>query len=115
MKGRHETVRMWTKGGAVIGAVGFLAFGLIQGIYFGSYGALIMMNHLFGGALQATVLLRVATAAGMIMGVTCVGFMSIVVGSILGTAAGYAAVAVTRPLREAGPAAETEAATTKAQ
>jgi hypothetical protein len=115
MKGKHETVRMWTKGGAVIGAIGFLAFGIIPGFYFGSYGALMMMSHLFGGALQATVLLRVATAAGIIMGVTCVGFMSIVVGSILGTAAGYAAVAVTRPLREAGPAAEAETVTTEAR
>jgi hypothetical protein len=61
------------------------------------------------------VLLRVATAAGIIMGITCVGFMSIVVGSILGTAVGYAAVAVTRPLREAGPAAEAETVSAEAR
>jgi hypothetical protein len=49
------------------------------------------------------------------MGITCVGFMSIVVGSILGTAVGYAAVAVTRPLREAGPAAEAETVSAEAR
>ncbi|HAM50158.1 MAG TPA: hypothetical protein DCP92_05495, partial [Nitrospiraceae bacterium] len=76
------------------------------GFYFGSYAAIILMSHLFGGPLQATALLRVATAAGIILGITCVGFMSVVVGSVLGTAAGYAAEAVAKALREEAPAEE---------
>jgi hypothetical protein len=103
MKKGHETVRMWTKIGAVIGAIGFLAFGVLPGFYFGSYGALILMSHLFG-SVQPTVLVRVATAAGIILGVTCVGFMSIVVGSILGTAVGYGVRAVTVTVKEKAPA-----------
>jgi hypothetical protein len=113
MKTKKEVIRMWTKVGAVVGVIGFLAFGIIPGFYFGSYGTLVLMSHLFGGGLEPTVLLRVATAAGIILGITCVGFMSIVVGSILGTAAGYAAAAVTAPLREEAPATETEAAAVK--
>jgi hypothetical protein len=103
MKKGHETVRMWTRIGAIAGAIGFLAFGVVPGFYFGSYGALILMSHLFG-SVQPTVLLRVATAAGIVLGVTCVGFMSIVVGSILGTAIGYAARALTASLKEKAPA-----------
>jgi len=103
MKKGHDTVRMWTKIGAIAGAIGFLAFGLVPGFYFGSYGALILMSHLFG-SVQPTVVVRVATAAGIVLGITCVGFMSIVVGAILGTAVGYGARAVTTPVKEKAPA-----------
>jgi hypothetical protein len=100
-----KTVRKGTKLGAAIGGALFLAFGVIPGFYFGSYAALMLMNHLMGGAMQATVLLRVVTAAGIMLGITCMGFMSIVVGAILGTAAGYAVQAVSHGL-ESGVAAE---------
>ena len=113
MKKGNETVRMWTKIGAVVGAIGFLAFGVVPGFYFGSYGALILFNHLLG-SVQPTVLVRVATAAGIILGVTCVGFMSIVVGSILGTAVGYGVRAVTASAKEKAPA-ETGNASAKAE
>jgi hypothetical protein len=106
MKAKRGMVRMGTRMGAVAGAIGFVAFGIIPGFYFGSYGALVLMSHLFGGPLQATALLRVATAAGIILGIACVGFMSIVVGAVLGTVLGYATEAVTRTLREEAPAEE---------
>lgn len=89
MKARKEMVRMGTKIGAVLGAVAFLVFGIIPGFYFGSYGTLVLLNHLFGGPLQATVLVRVATAAGILVGIVCVASVSIVVGAIFGTAVGY--------------------------
>ncbi|HAM51536.1 MAG TPA: hypothetical protein DCP92_12920 [Nitrospiraceae bacterium] len=107
MKGKRGMVQMGTKVGAVVGVIGFLAFGIIPGFYFGSYGTLVLMSHLFGGPLQATALLRIVTAAGIILGITCVGFMSIVVGSVLGTVGGYVAVAVTKTLGEETPAEET--------
>ena len=75
MKAKRGLVRMGTKVGAAVGVIGFLAFGIIPGFYFGSYGTIVLMSHLFGGPLQATALLRVATAAGIILGITCVGFM----------------------------------------
>jgi hypothetical protein len=70
------------------------------------------MNHLFGSALQATVLLRIIIAAGTLLGITCVAFGSIVVGAIFGTAVGYATEAVTSLGKEKVPA---EAATAKAK
>jgi hypothetical protein len=98
------TVRKGTKLGAAIGGILFLAFGVIPGFYFGSYAALMLVNHLTGGAMQATVLLRVVTAAGIMLGITCMGFMSIVVGAIVGTAAGYAVQAISHGLEAKTPA-----------
>lgn len=111
MKAGKDAVRMGTKVGAMLGFIGFLAVGVVPGFYFGSYGALVLMNHLFG-ALEATVILRLATAAGVIMGITCVGFLSIVVGAIFGTAAGYAVEALASAAREKAPA---ESAAVKAE
>ena len=72
MKARKDMVRMGTKVGGVFGAIAFLAVGLIPGFYFGSYGTLVLLNHLFGGPLEATVLVRAAIAVGIIMGIACV-------------------------------------------
>ena len=49
MKARKEMVRMGTKVAAVLGGVAFPAFGMIPGFDFGSYGTLVLLNHLFGG------------------------------------------------------------------
>ncbi len=89
MKARKEMVRMGTKVGGVLGAIAFLVFGVVPGFYFGSYGTLVLMNHLFGGPLEATVLVRVATAAGILVGIVCMASVSIVVGAIFGTGLGY--------------------------
>lgn len=104
MKARKEMVRMGTKVGAVLGGIAFLVFGVIPGFYFGSYGTLVLLNHLFGGPLEATVLVRVATAAGILVGISCVASVSIVVGAIFGTVVGYALEAVTSPGTEKAPA-----------
>lgn len=98
MKARKDMVKMGTKVGAAFGVIGFLAVGLIPGFYFGSYGTLVLMNHLFGGPLEATVLVRGAIAVGIILGIACVASVSIVVGAVLGTIAGYASEAVTNAL-----------------
>lgn len=106
MKARKEMVRMGTKVGAVLGGIAFLAFGIVPGFYFGSYGILVLMNHLFGGPLQATVLVRIAVAAGVLVGITCIASVTIVVGAIFGTAAGYLTEALTSAAREKAPAEE---------
>lgn len=100
MKARKEMVRMGTKVGGVLGGIAFLVFGIIPGFYFGSYGTLVLMNHLLGEALQATVLVRAAAAAGALIGIICIGSVSIVVGAIFGTAVGYASEALTSAARE---------------
>lgn len=109
MKARKDLVSMGTKVGAALGGVAFLVFGIIPGFYFGSYGTLVIINHLFGSALQATVLLRAAIAAGTVLGIVSVGFGSIVVGAIFGTVAGYAIEAVAGLARTEAPAETAEA------
>lgn len=111
MKARKEMVRMGTKVGGVLGAIAFLVFGVVPGFYFGSYGALVLLNHLFGGPLQATVLVRMVTAAGILVGIVCMASVSIVVGSIAGTALGYLLEVVRAP----AAAREPEEAAVKAK
>ncbi|HEX8949831.1 MAG TPA: hypothetical protein VF790_12750 [Dissulfurispiraceae bacterium] len=97
MKARKEMVRMGTKIGATLGGIAFLIFGLIPGFYFGSYGSLIVMKHLMGGPVEPTVIVRMVVAVGIMLGVVCIGSVSVVVGSIVGTALGYLVEAVTAP------------------
>ena len=106
MKARKDMVRMGTKVGAAFGVIAFLVLGIIPGFYFGSYGTLVLLNHLFGGPLEATVLVRVAIGGGIILGIACVASVSIVVGAILGTIVGYASEAVANILKAKAPAAE---------
>src|SRR5512141_2011582 len=103
MKAKKEMVRMGTKVGGVLGGIAFLVFGIIPGFYFGSYGTLVLMNHMFGEALQATVLVRAAAAVGALVGITCIASVSIVVGAIFGTAVGYATEALTSAAKEKIP------------
>ncbi len=84
----------------------FLAFGIVPGFYFGSYGILVLLNHLFGGPLEATVLVRAAVAVGVLVGITCIASVSIVVGAIFGTVAGYLAEALTGAAAVETPAEE---------
>ena len=97
MKARKEMVRMGTKIGAALGGVAFLIFGLIPGFYFRSYGSLIVLKHLMGGPIEPTLLVRMAVAVGILLGIVCVASVSIVVGAIGGTAMGYIVEALTAP------------------
>jgi len=97
MKARKETIRMGTKIGATLGGIAFLIFGLIPGFYFGSYGTLVVLRHLLGGPVEPTVLVRMAVAVGILLGIVCIASVSIVVGAIFGTGLGYAVDAATSP------------------
>jgi len=97
MKARKEMVRMGTKIGAALGVVVFLAFGLLPGFYFGSFGSLVVLKHLMGGPVEPTVIVRMIIAVGIMLGITCTASVSIVIGSIVGTALGYVSEALTSP------------------
>ena len=97
MKARKEMVRMGTKIGAALGGVAFLIFGVLPGFFFGSYGTLLVLNHLMGGPVEPTVIVRMVVAVGILLGIVCIGSVSIVVGSIIGTGAGYLVEAVSAP------------------
>lgn len=104
MKARKEMIRMGTKVGATLGGIAFLIFGVLPGFYFGSYGSLIVLKHLVGGPVEPTVLVRMFMAVGILLGIVCIASVSIVVGSIIGTALGYLVEVVTSPPEVKEPA-----------
>ena len=87
--GRTNTMKVGTKIGAGIGFLAFLVFGIVPGFYFGSYGTLILLSHLAGGSVEPTTIVRMLTVVGIMLGIFCVGAVSIVLGSVFGTAMGY--------------------------
>jgi hypothetical protein len=97
MKARKEMVRMGTKIGATLGGIAFLIFGVLPGFFFGSYGTLLVLKHLVGGPVEPTVIVRMVVAVGILLGIVCIGSVSIVLGSIIGTGIGYVIEAVSAP------------------
>ena len=102
--GRTNTMKAGTKIGAGIGVLAFLVFGIVPGFYFGSYGTLMLLSHLAGGPVEPTTIVRMLTVAGIMLGIFCIGAVSIVLGSIFGTAMGY----VVDVIASLGRAKETE-------
>ncbi len=86
---RKGTMKAGTKIGAALGVIVFLVFGIVPGFYFGSYGVLVVLSHLAGGPVEPTTIVRMLTVVGIMLGVFCVGAVSIVLGSVFGTALGY--------------------------
>lgn len=86
---RKSTMKVGTKIGAGIGIAAFLALGIVPGFYFGSYGTLVLLQHLMGGPVEPTTLVRMITVVGVVLGIFCTGAVSIVLGSVFGTAMGY--------------------------
>ncbi|MEJ2696852.1 MAG: hypothetical protein P8013_09405 [Candidatus Sulfobium sp.] len=87
---RKNTMKAGTKIGAALGAIVFLVFGLVPGFYFGSYGTVVLLSRLAGGPVEATTIVRMLTVVGIVLGIFCVGAVSIVLGSVFGTSLGYA-------------------------
>ena len=86
---RTSTMKVGTKIGAGIGVLAFLVFGIVPGFYFGSYGTLMLLSHLAGGPVEPTTIVRMLTVTGIMLGIFCVGAVSIVLGAVFGTAMGY--------------------------
>jgi hypothetical protein len=82
-------VKTGAKIGATIGTIVFFLFGLMPGFYFGGYGAISILYKLTGGAVEPTLISRVAVVMGMLIGVFSMATVSLVVGSLLGSAIGY--------------------------
>ena len=96
---KNETIKTGMKIGATVGGLVFLAFGIMPGFYFGSYGTLILLQKLMGGAVEPTLIVRAVVVMGILVGIGCAATVSIVVGGLLGTAAG-AIVSAPSALRE---------------
>ena len=86
---KNETVKTGMKIGATIGGLIFLVLGIVPGFYFGSYGTLILLQKLMGGAVEPTLFVRAAVVMGIAIGIACAAAVSIVGGGLLGTMMGY--------------------------
>jgi len=86
---KNETVKAGMKIGAAIGGVVFVIAGIVPGFYFGSFGTLILLQKLMGGAVEPTLFVRAAIVMGIVVGIACAATVSIVVGGLLGTLMGY--------------------------
>ena len=86
---KNETVKAGMKIGATIGGLVFLVLGIVPGFYFGSYGTLILLQKLMGGAVEPTLFVRAAVVMGIAVGIACAAAVSIVVGGLFGTVMGY--------------------------
>ncbi len=86
---KNETVKTGMKIGASIGGLVFLVFGIMPGFYFGSFGTLILLQKLMGGAIEPTLFVRAAMVMGIVIGIACAAAVSIVVGGLIGTVMGY--------------------------
>jgi len=86
---KNETVKAGMKIGATIGGLVFLVFGIMPGFYFGSFGTLILLQKLSGGAVEPTLIVRALVVMGIAVGIACAATVSVVVGGLLGTAMGY--------------------------
>jgi hypothetical protein len=86
---KSETVKTGMKIGATVGGLVFLVFGIMPGFYFGSYGTLILLQKLSGGAVEPTLIVRALVVMGIVVGIACAAAVSIVVGGLMGTMLGY--------------------------
>ena len=91
---QNQVLRTGMKVGAVLGVVAFLIFGIIPGFHYGGYGMLMLLGKLAGGPLEMTLAIRLLLVLGILLGILCIGFASIVIGSVFGTIAGYVVNAV---------------------
>src|SRR5690348_8278952 len=104
---KNETVKSGMKIGVTVGGLVFAVFGIMPGFYFGSYGTLILLQKLMGGAVEPTLFVRAAVVMGVMVGISCAAAVSLVVGGLLGTAMGYI---VSAPAAMRGRQAATEKA-----
>ncbi len=107
---KNETVKAGMKIGATIGGLVFLVFGIMPGFYFGSYGTLILLQKLMGGAVEPTLFVRAAVVMGIVVGIACAAAVSLVVGGLLGTAVGFIVSAPVAAIREKQSASAVEKA-----
>ena len=96
---KNMTVKVGMKIGATVGGLAFLIFGIMPGFYFGSYGTLILIQKVFGGPVDPTLLVRAAVVVGVLVGLFCMASVSIVTGGLLGSLFGWI-VSVPQQLKE---------------
>jgi hypothetical protein len=72
--------------GSALGFIAFLLVGAIPGLLYGGYLGLMMTGALFGVPVKATILAKIITGGGMLLGLLATLFFFLVLGAIAGTA-----------------------------
>ncbi len=89
MKERNvDVIKTSMKVGAVLGGLVFLLFGIVPGFHFGGAGTVMLLSKLSGGPLEFTLMVRAIVVLGILLGILCLGTLSIVLGSVFGTLSG---------------------------
>ena len=80
--------------GSAAALLTYLFFGAVPGAVYGGYAGLIMTGTLFGTPVEPTLVARVITGGGVVLGLVTSLFLFLVLGAIAGTVLGL----VFRPL-----------------
>ena len=75
----------FTYAGSAAGFVGFVIFGAVPGLLYGGYLGLMMTGALFGTPIETTLIAKLITGGGMLLGLLATLFFFLVIGAILGT------------------------------
>lgn len=102
----RKSLRTGRKIGALVGGIMFAVFGIVPGFYFGSYATIILLSQLTGGPLDPGIMVRILVAVGTMMGLFCTAAVSIVIGSVAGTAMAYVAETMSDALKSKPKTAE---------
>lgn len=84
-----QTINASARIGALAGAICFFIFGLIPGIYFGSFTMIVLMSKLAGGAVQSGTLQRIMLIVGMGFGLMLSLTVFVVGGAFAGAVLGH--------------------------
>ncbi len=90
-KKMETTLNAGKKIGAIVGGILFIFFGLLPGIYFGGYMAVIIVSAITGGPVDPSVFSKTAIVIGVLIGTLGSLAVFLVGGSLAGMALGYTA------------------------
>lgn len=86
---KMSVIKAGMKVGAVLGGAAFLLFGIVPGFHYGGFATVMLLSKMAGGPLEFTLGVHIIVILGVLIGILSLGFMSIVLGSILGTVSGF--------------------------
>ena len=85
---RNHIALLPTYTGAAVALLAYVAVGAVPGILYGGYMGLTMTAALFGGVAEPSVVGRVITGGGMVLGLLASLFFFLVAGAFTGTLCG---------------------------
>lgn len=104
-----NTLSAGAKIGTITGAILFLFFGLLPGIYFGGTSAVVLISSITDGPVEPGVLSKAAIVFGVLIGSFGALAVFLVAGALIGTLLGYLADTF-MPSKKAPPEEKEEAA-----